>query len=73
MTVAAKRVPLDLVLVLLNQEADRTNDDRYRNIRPDTLRQWKARGHITRGRGYDLIELTAYLERRFGAPTVVSA
>jgi hypothetical protein len=58
-----KPVPASLALLMLHQEADRTGDDRYR-ISPATLRQWVKRGHITRGTGgYDLAEITAYLDR----------
>jgi hypothetical protein len=59
-----KRVPAKLAVLLLHQEADARGDDRLR-IRPDTLRQWVRRGHLTRGPGgYDLAEILAYLEQR---------
>lgn len=59
-----KRVPAALAVLLLHQEADASGDERLR-IRPATLRKWVERGHITRGDGgYDLGEITAYVERR---------
>ena len=33
-------------------------------LQPTTLWQWKYRGHITPGRGYDPTEIAAYLHRR---------
>jgi hypothetical protein len=65
----SRRLPIDLVLLALKQEAQRTGDDRYRTITPEVLRQWKVRGHLSKGHGYNLIELTDYLDRRFGAPS----
>lgn len=66
------RVPAALVLVMLHQEATRTGDTRYR-VTAATLRSWVHRGHITRGPGgYDLAEITAYLDRR-SQPVAVSA
>lgn len=59
-----KRVPAELVLLTLHQEADRTGDERYR-VTGAALRKWVQRGHITRGRGgYDLAEIIDYLDRR---------
>lgn len=57
------RVPATLALLLLHQEADRTGDQRYR-IKPATLRQWKRRGHLSRGPGYHPREIVDYLDRR---------
>ncbi|MGW4487876.1 hypothetical protein ACWEOE_29010, partial [Amycolatopsis sp. NPDC004368] len=56
--------PAAPLLLLLNQEAARTGDDRYR-ITGATLRSWVHRGHITRGPGgYSPREVLAYLESR---------
>lgn len=52
-----KRVPAELALLALHQSG-------Y-TIKPVTLRQWVARGHITRSpNGYDLAEILTYLDRR---------
>lgn len=37
-------------------------------ISPATLRQWKRRGHLSDGRGYDPRELLAHVERRSTRP-----
>ena len=51
------RVPASLALLALRQSGH--------PIKAGTLRQWVARGHITRGPGgYDLIEITGYLDNR---------
>lgn len=51
------RVPASLALLFLRQSG-------Y-DIKPTSLRNWTHRGYITRTRdGYDLVELTAYVERR---------
>lgn len=60
---AGARVPLRLALLALHREADRTGNEDYR-VRAATLRQWKTRGHISRGPGYDLTEITRYLDHR---------
>lgn len=60
---AGTRVPLRLALHLLHREADRTGNEDYR-VRAATLRQWKTRGHISAGPGYDLTEITSYLDNR---------
>ena len=65
------RVPARLVLQLLRDEADKRDKlgqpgdgDEFR-ITGGALRNWVWRGHITRGPGgYDLEEITEYLERR---------
>lgn len=52
-----KRVPASLALLALRQSGH--------HIAPVTLRQWVARGHITRGSGgYCLEEIVAYLDSR---------
>lgn len=58
-----KRVPLDLVMLALGQEYERTGDERY-NVGKATVRQWKSRGRISKGEGYDLGEITRYLDGR---------
>lgn len=51
------RVPAALALLLLRQSGH--------HLTPATLRKWVQRGHITRGPGgYDLREITAYIDRR---------
>ena len=51
------RVPTDLALLFLRQAG-------Y-TIKATSLRNWTFRGYITRtSDGYDLVELTAYIERR---------
>lgn len=51
------RVPTDLALLWLRQAGH--------DIKATSLRNWTFRGYITRtAEGYDLVELTAYLERR---------
>ena len=60
---AGTRVPLRLALLALHREADRTGNQDYR-VRAATLRQWKTRGHISAGPGYDLTEITSYLDGR---------
>jgi hypothetical protein len=57
------RVPARLVLSLLATEADRTGDERYR-VTATTLRSWRHRGHLSRGRGYSLAEVVRYLDGR---------
>jgi hypothetical protein len=34
------------------------------DVKAATLRQWRARGHLSQGRGYDLIEILAYIDKR---------
>ncbi|MFC0438772.1 hypothetical protein [Kutzneria buriramensis] len=54
---AARRVPAALALLALRQSG-------YA-IAAATLRSWVFRGHITRtDDGYDLDEITSYLDRR---------
>jgi hypothetical protein len=51
------RVPASIALIALKQSGH--------HIKPGTLRQWVARGHITRGPGgYDLEEIVDYLDSR---------
>lgn len=51
------RVPADLALLFLRQAGH--------TIKATSLRNWTFRGYITHtAEGYDLVELTAYLERR---------
>lgn len=57
------RVALDLVMLALRQEHERTGDPKYA-IKPATIRQWKRRGHLSPGPGYHLGEIAAYLDRR---------
>lgn len=57
------RVPLDLVMLALRQEYERTGDERY-NVTPGAVRNWKYRGWISKGAGYDLGEITRYLDAR---------
>lgn len=60
-----RRVPASLAILALHQSG-------YL-IKPGTLRQWVARGHITRASaGYDLEEIVAYLDSR-NADTVKPA
>ena len=33
-------------------------------VKPATLRQWKARGHLSSGKDYDPAEILAYLQAR---------
>lgn len=52
-----KRVPVDLVIMMLAQ------DDIHVNARQ--IRNWRLRGHITRTKdGYDLREIVTYLDAR---------
>lgn len=60
------RLPAALAVLLLHQEADRTGDERYR-VKVCTLRQWKRRGHLSRGRDYDPHEIVHYLDRRLAS------
>ncbi|MFC4084932.1 hypothetical protein [Amycolatopsis samaneae] len=57
------RVRASDVLLLLQAEADARGDERYR-VTAGALRNWKYRGHISGGSGYDLGEILAYLDRR---------
>lgn len=51
------RVPAHLALLFLRQSGH--------TLKPASLRNWTRRGLITRtAEGYDLVEITAYLERR---------
>lgn len=34
------------------------------HVTPATLRQWRARGHLSKGAGYDPVELLELMERR---------
>ena len=58
-----RRVALDLVMLALRQEYERTGDERF-NVGKATVRQWKSRGRISKGEGYDLDEITRYLDSR---------
>lgn len=52
-----KRVPVDLVVLMLAQGGIQAN--------PRQIRNWRLRGHITRTKdGYDLREILAYLDAR---------
>lgn len=52
-----KRVPVELVILLLAQSGIHVNARQVRN--------WRLRGHITRTReGYDPVEILAYVEPR---------
>lgn len=52
-----KRVPVDVVLLMLAQGGIEANARQIRN--------WRLRGHITRTKdGYDLREIVAYLDAR---------
>lgn len=33
-------------------------------VKPATLRQWRARGHLSKGDGYDPAEILHYLQAR---------
>lgn len=64
------RVEASVALLLLRQEAARTDDARYR-VTAATLRKWVQRGHISRGTGgYDLDEIIDYLDCRSPTATV---
>lgn len=57
------RAPASLVIHLLAQEAvDKGRPELV--IKAATLRQWKARKHLSAGRGYDLTEILTYIEKR---------
>lgn len=56
-----KRVPAELVILMLAQDGIQVNARQLRN--------WKLRGRISRGEGYDLQEIVDYLDRR-NAPKV---
>jgi hypothetical protein len=52
-----RRVPVELILVMLAESGVQANAARIRN--------WTRRGHISRTRqGYDPGEVASYLERR---------
>jgi hypothetical protein len=52
-----KRVPVDVVLLMLAQGGIQANARQVRN--------WRLRGHISRTKdGYDLREIVAYLDAR---------
>lgn len=51
-----KRVPVELVILMLAQDGITVNARQLRN--------WKLRGRISRGEGYDLLEIAEYLARR---------
>lgn len=51
-----KRVPVDLVILMLSQDGIKVNARQLRN--------WKLRGRISRGEGYDLLEVAKYLHAR---------
>lgn len=51
-----KRVPVDLVILMLAQDGIQVNSRQLRN--------WKLRGRISRGEGYDLQEIVGYLDAR---------
>ncbi len=59
------RVPASLALLALRHSGH--------NLKPATLRSWKHRGHLSGGRGYDLAEVLAYLDRRHAEPQAVAA
>lgn len=61
------RIPLDLVMLALRQEHERTGDDRY-HVSDGAVRNWKYRGLISKGPGYDLGEITRYLDGRGDHP-----
>lgn len=57
------RVPAAVAVLLLALEAvDKGRPDLV--VKPATLRQWKRRGHLSDGTGYDLREIKTYVETR---------
>ena len=56
------RLPARAVILLLHQEAAKGRPELA--ITVATLWQWRRRGHIGPGPGYDLDEIVAYLESR---------
>lgn len=64
---SGRRVPLDLVMLALRQEYERTGDERY-NVSDGAVRNWKYRDLISKGPGYDLSEITRYLDSRSDHP-----
>ena len=64
----ADRLPLDLVMLALRQEYERTGDPRY-DVSNSAVRNWKYRGLISKGPGYDLGEITRYLDERGDHPS----
>jgi hypothetical protein len=61
------RLPLDLVMLALRQEHERTGDPRF-DVSKGAVRNWKHRNLISKGPGYDLGEITRYLDRRGDHP-----
>lgn len=57
------RLPAALVLLLLHREAA-TKQRPELAITATTLRSWRHRGHLSAGRGYDVIEVLEYIESR---------
>lgn len=54
---STRRVPVDVVIVMLTQSGIPAN--------ARTIRNWRLRGHITRTRdGYDVFEVVEYLAKR---------
>ena len=62
------RLPLDLVMLALRQEYERTGDERF-NVSESAVRNWKYRRLISKGAGYDLAEITRYLDQRGDHPS----
>lgn len=61
------RLPLDLVMLALQQEFERTGDAKF-DVSPGAVRNWKYRNLISKGVGYDLGEITRYLDARSDHP-----
>lgn len=55
-------------MLALRQEHERTGDPRYA-VSKGAVRNWKHRGLISKGPGYDLGEITRYLDRRCDHPS----
>lgn len=57
------RVPAALATLLLAREAAARQRPELA-VQRATLRQWRARGHISPGPGYDLAEIVRYIQNR---------
>lgn len=57
------RLPASVVVLLLAREAaDKGRPELA--VTATTLRSWRHRRHLSAGRGYDVIEVLAYVESR---------
>jgi len=63
MAMDESRVPAALAIQWLAAEAVRSGRPEL-VLKPATLRQWRARGHLSEGRGYVPLEIYNYITSR---------